>query len=430
MIKRVNIYPYKINNSNYLAKDCTHASHVIVTSNSYKNLYCSNEISFKGVDVSNIIPQVASKPSSYRIQLANALGIAAEKLSSVLAPDELKEILRKAKPENFTTGVNFENVLDGKFNINLHMHTRNLGGTMSVKEVLNQATKYAEYRKKNGKQDPVIIAISNHDTFEGIKEAIEIIASNPKKYKDVRFVPAVEFNTVYDQRQIEVIGYCVNPCDEKLNKLISTGQEINKKYLQTFLEKQVNEWEASAGIPPEKRITLDMVIDANSDKHLNCLGSPGLMFGFTKSLKGLFAQRHWYNTDGIGKFSKEHGLKYGSFAINPGTPDLKTIIQTMRDSSFGFLGIAHPCRNLGGIDLRSIFSELKKFGIEAAETSYQYPADARFPKSFQDHAKLAAEQSGMISTGGCDNHNDNIFSNTINIDRLPDMVLKLLGINS
>lgn len=426
MITKINTY----NHSNARSVNSGVEKHtplvpIGVKDNSFKSLYNTKGLSFKGMAVNIAIPQIITRPNSYHMKLAKALGIAAEKLSSILAPEELKEILRKAKPENFTTGISFENVLNGKFSINLHMHTQNSDGIIPVGELLEQSARYAQYRKSLGKQDPLIIAISDHDTLSGVKEAVKIIAGNSKKYKDIRLVPAIEFNTVYNSRQMETIGYCINPFDKGLNEFIDSNRRTNKEYLQGFLSEKVNKWEESAGIPKDRQTTLDTVLTQARERNVDCgrnlkdFGSPGLIAGFTNALKSLFFERHW-SFDGIDKFAKEHGLRYGSFAINPGTPDLKTIAQILKDSSCGFLGIAHPCRNFEKVDLRYVFPDLKESGIEAVETNYQYPIVGRYPKSFQDHVKLAAEQSDMINTGGYDNHNDNIFSNSLGIEDLPD----------
>lgn len=413
-------------------------SHAQEDNKAFKSMYDTSGLSFKGLFLANVqekalnfIPKVIPEVSSYRSKLAEAIGVSIDRLSSVLAPDELRNILRKAKPEEFSTGENFENVLNGTFRINLHMHTLS-DGVMSVKNCLYQAAKYAEYRKSINKLDPVVVAITDHDMLSGVKEAIEIISRNPEKYKNIRFVPGIEFNAVHDSRQMEAIGYCINPFDKKLNAFIDSSKEKNRKYLQGFIDEKVNKWESNAGIPPEKRTTLETVINnANKNnidggKHLNYFGSPGLMYGFTNSLKNIFAARGW-RFDGIDKFSELHGLKYGSFAINPGTPDLKGIIQLVNESSCGFVGVAHPCRNFDGVDLRVLFPTFKRLGVEAVESNYQYPKNnSRFPKMFQDHVQLAAEQANMLKAGGSDNHTDNIFSNKFNIKNLPDTLQALI----
>jgi predicted metal-dependent phosphoesterase TrpH len=312
------------------------------------------------------------------------------------------------------------------------MHTKNSDGTLSVRELLDQAARYADYRKTINKISPLVIAISDHDTLEGSKEAIKIIAQNPEKYKNISFVPAIEFNAQHNSTQLEALAYCINPFNDGLSRFVSSGREANKQYLKSFLESQVNVWEAKAGIPPEKRTTLETIINQAERRNTICsknikfFGSPGLIMGFTEALKSIFYERGW-KFDGIEKFAHEHGEKYKSFAINPSTPIVEEIVQTVEESGSGFVGIAHPCRNLGGFDLRYLFQDFKRHGIDAVEANYQYPDEFRFPKTFQEHAGLAASINNMVKTGGSDNHTNNIFTNKFNIASLPSQVQAILN---
>lgn len=402
----------------------------------FKSLYMPSGVSFKGALLNTVTSKISSKinePSYlYRSALAEAVGTTANRLKSVLASDELKEILLKAKSENFSAGNNFENILNGRFWINLHTHL-NSDGTMSARELLDQTAKYADYRKKVlHKENPVVIGITDHDMLEGAKEAVEIIANNPERYENIRVVLGAEFNTRYDSRQFEAIGYCLNPFDEGLNAFLDSRRQINRKYLESFLKNEVNEWEERAGIPPEKRLTIDTVANhakhrnVDGGKHLRYFGSPGLMLGFTNALKSIFYERGW-NVIGIDKFSQRHGLTYKSFSINPGTPTLEKITKAIKDSGLGFIGIAHPCRNFSGVDLRYLFPQFKAIGVEAAEANYQYLArDGRFPQSFQEHVTLATNQAGLLKTGGQDSHSNNIFTQITDLERLPQKVQEII----
>ena len=166
------------------------------------------------------------------------------------------------KPENFSLGKDYANVRDGIFSINMHMHTNHSDGVMTVENLLNQAENYAEYRLNTcGKNDPVVVAITDHEMLEGSKEAIKILSEHPDDYKLIRFVPGIEFNAKYelDQEDIvnkhetaptlkhmEIIGYCINPFNKKLNKFLSKRRKQNQKYLNDFLTKNVNKWEKEA----------------------------------------------------------------------------------------------------------------------------------------------------------------------------------------
>lgn len=405
-----------------------------------KNLWSSKKINFQGIGINHQINSLIKvekdnviKTNHYKTKIAQFLGTTIENLTPILTPNELKELLKTAKPENFSTGVNFENVLNGTFRINLHMHTTFSDGKMSPKAVLDQAAEYAKYRISLGKTEPVIVAISDHDTLEGVIEAIKIIANNPQRYKNIKFASAIEFNAQHDLKQIEAIGYGINPFCEKLKTFIEQGREINKQYLSSFLKQYVNKWEEQAGFSPEKQTTLEEVIKHAQEKKINCgshlvyMGSGGLIAGFINTLKSIFSERKWH-FEGLDKFAHQYGLKYKSLAINPSTSDVKEIIQIIKETGDGFVGIAHPCRNLGGVDLRYLFKYFKDIGAEAAEINYQYPTNSHsFPQSFQEHANFAASMAGFIKTGGMDNHTDNIFSSNTNLQKLPDDIKKIIN---
>ncbi|WBW96002.1 PHP domain-containing protein [Oceanirhabdus sp. W0125-5] len=74
----------------------------------------------------------------------------------------------------------------------LHMHTTSSDGTFSPTELVNRA--------KNKEID--IIAITDHDTVEGIEEAIEAA-----KKLNIKVIPGIELSTTYNGENIHIIGY-------------------------------------------------------------------------------------------------------------------------------------------------------------------------------------------------------------------------------
>ena len=183
-------------------------------------------------------------------------GIKPYKLASVIGPDEFKDaIINNSSNRNFyVTGERpqdklnipdsnkLENVSMKIFGGDYHVHTINSDGSLSVEDVLNQAVEYGnEYAKENG--TPFIIGITDHNTVEGCKQAVKIIASNPDKYKNIRVVLGVEIST----KEAELNGYkfkkpekyhilamCIDPFDPKLNAFLDdlksqSGNPLNIK---------------------------------------------------------------------------------------------------------------------------------------------------------------------------------------------------------
>lgn len=111
------------------------------------------------------------------------------------------------------------------FCANLHVHTNYSDGQASVSEILECALELTENNLK--KDLPFILSITDHDTIEGVKEAVRIISENPEKYRRLKFVPGVEISAVETDMpelcgtlDVHSLVYSINPFDEKLNKFL------------------------------------------------------------------------------------------------------------------------------------------------------------------------------------------------------------------
>lgn len=275
---------------------------------------------------------------SYKKELINGLSSKYrftpnfEDMSSILAPNQLKSILKKMKPKNFSLGKvcfkkeaklsDFEDVIKGVHKINLHIHTNNSDGSMNIDEYLYQAKHYAdrvESLNKNSDTPFYVSAITDHNNIDGVQEVISKIAQEPQKYKNFKFVPGCEFmfnddNCGFNFTAFEAVGLGFNPFDKSLNENLSRFNMI----------------------------------------------------------------------DIIPKI-KEFG---------------------------GILSYAHPVQYCQGNGIESKFIEyLKKIGINAIESNYQYldfEKDAKILNLIVKIKKIAKE-NGFFETGGTDTHSGNIF---------------------
>ncbi|OGI00931.1 MAG: hypothetical protein A2Y25_02875 [Candidatus Melainabacteria bacterium GWF2_37_15] len=304
---------------------------------------------------------------------------------------ELKYILKnKLNPENFSTGQDFENVRNGTFNINLHIHTQYSDGDFSVQELLDQTAKYAEYRLTKGHDDPVIIAITDHDTLAGTQEALKIIEQSPEKYKNICFIPAIELNSFFykenkQKKQLEVLVYYIDPFG--FSNFVEKIRQTNLNYIK--------ELATESGVVSFKYLQ-------KHAKYVNAGGSPALMNEVTDILRN----KSYKET---GRIIAEHNKKYGALNINPGTPHIKELIQAVKESGSGFVSIAHPGRSLRKVNLEETISEFQEIGVEALETNYHYIAEDNVSEEIQARINQLADQTGMIKTGGIDSHRKSIF---------------------
>jgi len=354
-----------------------------------------------------------------------------KKSSIILKADELVNILKNSlKPENFSTGENYEHVLDGTFSVNMHMHTNCSDGKMTPAEVLQQAVKYADFRKDLGKEDPFIFATTDHGNIKAPLEIINTISENPDKYKNLRYVPGVEINAFYNNRQFELIGYCINPADENFIEVFNNNARKNHDYIESLITNKINPLEHNHNEAAKTDISIKPVDITTfekarqNEKYLKTGESPALMIAFTRVMNGIFKDRHWKlrQDDVIDSIMQEHVKKFGNESINPGTFSVKQAVEAVKASG-GIIGLAHPLRNFGDADFKVLFNEFKLLGVDAVESNYQYKTELT---NLNSRVARYADFALMLHTGGHDNHGNNIFRNN-NIVQLPEEVRKIIN---
>lgn len=177
----------------------------------------------------------------YKKTLAEGLGIInIDCLNSVISDEELKQYCIKFTEKCYMPGERKDKlVLDthdlrylenGEFVANLHCHTKNSDGLSSIENILNYANNIAD---KNGF---FLLGITNHDTIDGSKEALEILSSNPEKYKKLKVVLGLEISTVginfKNQKEpvaVHLLVYGINPFDKKLNEYLKNKSDLKLK---------------------------------------------------------------------------------------------------------------------------------------------------------------------------------------------------------
>ena len=159
-------------------------------------------------------------------------------LASVMGGDELLRLLPTMKNKNYDVS----NLSNGVFRIDLHSHTAYSDGKGLVKNLLDDAADYADKLNEKTKQK-FIFAFTDQDSLDSVKAALEIIAENPDRYKNLRFVPAVGVSFAHKATKSgnpcemsELLVYGINPYSKKINNFITNIK--NKRILMTnnFIE--------------------------------------------------------------------------------------------------------------------------------------------------------------------------------------------------
>lgn len=199
------------------------------------NVYNSGIKSFEAKNMKDI---------PYKQSLLNALGLKTNDtslLNSIVGAHEFMDIAKKLDKRinimpnsNYSNGCNCENIFNHRLRANFHMHTQYFDGNITIPELLEQAREYADASALKHKNKPFYIAITDHDTVEGCKEALSIIASNPTKYKNLKVIMGCEFSL----ERGHTLGLCLNPFDKIFeSKLIPSDPSDDLKIFH-FSEKE------------------------------------------------------------------------------------------------------------------------------------------------------------------------------------------------
>lgn len=187
--------------------------------------------------------RITKQNSEYLENLSKSIekhiGKKVESLSCVISGEELLKELPNLKRENFVASV--ENVKNGVFLADLHSHSKFSDGKGDVKKILENVANYADkLNQLNGKK--FIYALTDHDSCEGVKEALCLISQNPQKYQNVKFVTGSELSYLIKSNKTsnpyetsEILVYGFNPFDEKIDNFFKKLQSRRKRLAQDFI---------------------------------------------------------------------------------------------------------------------------------------------------------------------------------------------------
>ncbi len=214
--------------------------------------------------------QIQSFPADieYRKSILQSMGMGETnfaRLRSIVGPQEYKSIIHAFSDSSihYTPGTNLltetkdgyklKGVLDKTFRASMHNHTTHSDGRMSVQELLDQSAQYADEvfeslkNKPNAKAKhaPFTIAITDHDTVEGCKEAVKIISQNPEKYKNLRVVLGMEMSVenrllkdkIHKPVHLHFTINGINPFDKNLNKFLDSKKMARTELMKNLLQK-------------------------------------------------------------------------------------------------------------------------------------------------------------------------------------------------
>lgn len=266
----------------------------------------------------------------------------------------------------------------------LHTHTTASDGTFSPSENIKRAIE----KGLNA------IAITDHDTIEGVEEGM----AEANKHDNFECVPGIEISTLYEGQDIHVLGYFIDYKDEKflstLDKLSSVRDQRNKMILKNLnaLGINIEEAELEAKRHGEGNVGRGHIAEIMMDK------------GIVNSLPEAF--------------EKYLGKGKPAYAITDRISPIEAV-KIIRDAK-GVPVLAHP-----GIydadELIPILSENGLAGIECCHPDHTIEQVKYYEK--------IAEKYSLIKTAGSDFHgfrNGEVFHGDIGSCSVPLDTLDLL----
>lgn len=248
--------------------------------------------------------------------------------------------------------------------VDLHIHTYYSDGTMSPKEVVEDAK-----RKNLG-----IIAITDHDVLDSYEE-LKVEAEKA----GIIAIRGVEIDSIFEGHLVHLLAYKFED-NEKLFKLINHAKE---QLLETSIElirRMENDYEG---------ISLE---DYNSYEYERRKGGwKGIHYLHDRKItEGLF--------DGV-KFYGKYDCGHEKFAF----PSVGEVCNTVHEAN-GYVVLAHPCNYYSNKNKEEILEKLeilKNLGIDGVECYYPANSDLMTNTCLE-----FCKDNNLIITAGSDGHGD------------------------
>lgn len=255
--------------------------------------------------------------------------------------------------------------IDEDAHADLHVHSSHSDGSHSVEALLRMAHECGLRA----------IAVTDHDSIDGIAEAIELTSNG--RY-DVEVIPGVEVTSEYCGIEVHVLGYFVDHTSRDLAEALIEMRKQRMKRMFKMVAK-LNQ----LGI----RITVEDVL---SQSHGEAIGRPHV----ARALVQL-----GYAEDYMDAFRRY--LREGAPAYVPRERVSCADAVELIHRASGLAVLAHPC-DLGSFEL---VWEVIKCGVDGIEAYHP-----RISKADSERLVNMAKSAGLVITGGSDFHDERAAS--------------------
>lgn len=178
----------------------------------------------KNQDVSNL------PTTKYAQTIANSINktcrerVLPQNLNGLMTPQDFRKLLPSLTAENFKS--TNRNIRNGIYIADLDYEGNNKKEEFTP-QILDKVAELSN-QYYSGNRKPFVFALTNRDSIYSAQNAIEIIAKNPEKYKNMKFLPAIKLS-MGNEEDGGIILYGINPFDEEL---IEIANIVNKNRLR------------------------------------------------------------------------------------------------------------------------------------------------------------------------------------------------------
>ena len=252
--------------------------------------------------------------------------------------------------------------------VDLHLHTTYSDGRLSPSELVRLC----------GERGLRVISISDHDSTEGIPEALEAA----RRYPGLTIVPGIELSADIPRAEVHVLGYFIDHRDEVLQRTLSSFREGREDRARRMVDRL-----AELGV----RLSWDRVVELSDG---GAVGRPHIaqamveagFVQYPKEAFDLYLGRNKPAYAGRAKLSPEEAIRL--VLDNGALPVLAHPTYVINEKDGG-----------ASEDLAQILARLKAAGLVGMEVYYKdYPPDV------VDRLRSLADGLGLIACGGSDYH--------------------------
>jgi predicted metal-dependent phosphoesterase TrpH len=267
--------------------------------------------------------------------------------------------------------------------IDLHMHTIYSDGSVRPEDLVQLALD----------NQLEAIAITDHDTTESLAYAQKAAEGHA-----LELIPGIEINTVWQEKEVHILGYYINPDD-------STLQEVIKKHRQSRIT-QIQEM--AKKLKTQARLNIRYEDIAGYASNEGSLGRPHVARaivekGGARNISQAFSR---YLSPNCPTYVRRQ-------TVSP-----HEAVEAIHESG-GIAVIAHPGE---AESTEALAQDLMNYGLRGLEAYHR----SHSPAVIEFHCSLA-ERLGLIVTGGTDFHGEvDAYAKSLNRLHIPPAVYQEL----